>query len=189
MCRAGDHVRGARGSRPDGPAHGRGGCERAGARGRCLGPPTETGRLLGAAQYAAAGAKLDRIERRSRKLVDAIADGVPARTRRDEFASLEAREDELNDLVISETAPQLFIHANLPEAYRQKVADLHVALQEEATGDEAMALIRSLVDETVHSPEEGKLRIDLEGKLARILRLCAGSKNPVPVRAPGSWGT
>src|SRR5437879_3623301 len=39
------------------------------------------------------------IERRLRKIVDAIAEGVPARTLKEELLALEARQDELRGLL------------------------------------------------------------------------------------------
>jgi site-specific DNA recombinase len=64
--------------------------------------------------------------------------------------------------------------------YRQKVAALHEALAVEGSRDQAFELIRSLVDKVVLTPVNGKLRIDLHGDLAGILRLCQDGKTPRP---------
>jgi site-specific DNA recombinase len=56
----------------------------------------------------------------------------------------------------------------------------HEALAVEGSRDQAFELIRSLVDKVVLTPVNGKLRIDLHGELAGILRLCQDGKTPRP---------
>jgi site-specific DNA recombinase len=119
------------------------------------------------------------VERKLRKIVDAIAEGVPARTLKDELLALEQRQEELQAKLESATAtPQLLLHPNLAELYRRKVADLHAALQREETRVEAAEIVRSLIDAITLTPENGHLRIDLTGQLAGILALASDSKKP-----------
>ena len=70
------------------------------------------------------------------------------------------------------------IHPQLAEIYCRKVAALHAALDDEATRDDAFAIIRSLVEAVVLTPDNGELRIDLHGEIAAILGLCVDSKKP-----------
>ncbi|MFZ2137520.1 MAG: recombinase family protein, partial [Xanthobacteraceae bacterium] len=123
-------------------------------------------------------AELVGVERRLKKIVDAIADGVSARTLKEELMTLEARQDELRGLLARPEPDRPFIHPNLAEAYRRKVAALHEALAEEASRLEAMELIRSLVDAITLVPENGILRVEVRGELAAILALAAGRKQP-----------
>ncbi len=106
--------------------------------------------------------------------------GVPALSLKDELLSLEARQAELKATLADTNAPEPLIHPNLAEIYRRKVADLHAALDDERTRDEAFELVRSLIDEIVLTPEANELRIDLKGELAGILNVCADSKKPAP---------
>jgi site-specific DNA recombinase len=46
--------------------------------------------------------------------------------------------------------------------------------------DEAMELIRALIDAVVLVPDDGTLRIEVRGELAAILALSAGGKKPGP---------
>jgi hypothetical protein len=62
---------------------------------------------------------------------------------------------------------------------------LHAALNAEDSGAEAAELIRSLVEEVTLTPEDGQLRIDPKGELARILDLAADSKKPATQRRNG----
>jgi hypothetical protein len=66
------------------------------------------------------------IERRLRKLVEAIADGVSARTLKDELLRLEARQQELGAILAKPAETRPLIHPALARIYRRKVAELHV---------------------------------------------------------------
>ena len=102
---------------------------------------------------AAAEAKridLDRIERRIRRIVELITDDdAPVRALKQELVDIEARQLTLQRELAATDAPAPLIHPNLAEVYRQRVARLHDALQDQSTRDEAFTLIRSLIDEIV----------------------------------------
>jgi hypothetical protein len=138
-------------------------------------------RMAEAAELEGARSELTAVEKKIRRIVQAITDGVPALSLKDELMSLEARQAELKATLADTKAPEPLIHPNLAEIYRRKVADLHVALDEQRTRDQAFELIRSLIDEIVLTPEKGELRIDLKGELAGILNVCAGNKKPAPM--------
>ena len=128
--------------------------------------------------------ELTQVERRLRRMVEAIADGVPARTLKDELLALELRQEQLEaELAAAPAAQQPLLHPNLAETYRRKVAALAEALADEAVRDDAFELIRSLLDKIVLVPEGEELRIDIHGELASILELCQQSKTPGRSRA------
>ena len=136
-------------------------------------------------RYEGLPAEQRRIETRLKKIVDAIAEGVSARTLKDEMLSMEARQDEIDALLAAQPKQKPLIHPGLAELYRSKVEALQDCLEAEETRDEAMELIRSLVDAIVLTPENGELRIDLNGELAGILALAAESKRPAGAIADG----
>ncbi len=119
--------------------------------------------------------ELAQVERRLRRMVDAIAEGVPARTLKDELLALEGRQEELRaELDAAREPATTRLHPNLAELYRQKVAALHAALEDETLRDEAFELIRSLIEKVVRDARpNGQVRIDLHGELAGILEPCA----------------
>jgi site-specific DNA recombinase len=128
--------------------------------------------------------ELTQVERRLRRMVEAIADGVPARTLKNELLALEVRQEQLQaELAAAPEAQQPLLHPNLAEIYRQKVAALAETLAHEAMRDEAFELIRSLLDKIVLVPEGEELRIEIHGELAGILELCQQSKTPGRGRA------
>jgi site-specific DNA recombinase len=104
------------------------------------------------------------------RFVDAIADGAPV--------TLEARQEELRAFLARPEPDRTLVHPGLAEIYRRKVAALHEALQDEATRDEAMGLIRSLVEAIVLVPEQGSLKVEVRGELAAILAYGENRKKP-----------
>ena len=118
------------------------------------------------------------IDRKIRKLVDAITSGADALSLNRELVSLERRKQDLERELASQASPKPLIHPNLAEVYRRKVADLHRALYDKDSAPEAFELIRTLVADITLTPDDGQLRIDLRGELAAILNLCSESKRP-----------
>jgi site-specific DNA recombinase len=135
----------------------------------------------------AAGSRLDEaksemagIERRLKKIVDAIADGVCAKTLKEVLLRLEARQDELRELLMGPEPDRTLVHPGLAELYRRKVTALHEALDDENTREEAMELIRSLIEAIVLIPDGTGLRVEVRGDLAAILAFGEGTKNKNP---------
>ncbi|MDF2765612.1 MAG: hypothetical protein K0S81_2606, partial [Rhodospirillales bacterium] len=76
----------------------------------------------------------DQVEKRIRRIVTAIAEGVPARSLKDELIALEQRQEELEREIARAPDPQPLLHPNLAELYRQKVAALEQALADPEEG-------------------------------------------------------
>ena len=121
----------------------------------------------------------DRVSRQIDRLVDALADGEPAARLTGRLRELEKRRLELERELEAAAAPVPRLHPNIAEVYRRKVEELHSALRAEDAGP-ARELIRGLVEAIVLIPEEGRLRVEVRGELAAILRLsgCANEKAP-----------
>ena len=122
--------------------------------------------------------ELTRIEQRIRRIVDAIADGAPARALKDELLALEDRQETLQAAMREAPKPAPLIHPNLAEIYRRKVAMLHDALEDTETRAEAFEAIRALISAIVLTPADGELTIDLQGHIAHILTLASESRKP-----------
>jgi site-specific DNA recombinase len=108
----------------------------------------ETNRLRSTESGKADRAKADlaAIDRRLKKIVDAIADGVPARALKDELIALEARQDELRSVLAQPASNKPLLHPNLAELYLRKVADLAAGLEQPETRGEASLILRPLVE-------------------------------------------
>jgi site-specific DNA recombinase len=77
----------------------------------------------------------------------------------------------------------VLLHPNLAQLYRQQVARLVEALNDEHHRAEAAEVIRGLIDRIVLTPkqENGRqtLSIDLEGALAGIISLATNGERPL----------
>jgi hypothetical protein len=69
-------------------------------------------------------------------------------------------------------------------ACRRKVEELHAALKADDAGP-ARELIRGLIDAIVLVPEDGRLRVEVRGELAAILRLSGCADEKAPAGEPG----
>jgi len=119
--------------------------------------------------------ELAAVKRRLDGLIDAIADGLRTPGLKAKLEGLESRqallEAELDDP--QPAAPRM--HPNLAEVYRQKVANLHAALADPACRDQALDILRGLVDQVIMHPREGGFEIELIGQIARMVEI---SLNP-----------
>lgn len=128
-------------------------------------------RITASADRAEAEAELARIKRRLRQIVDAIADGVLARTLKDELLALEAREDVVKAKLEASPEQKVLLNPGMAEVYRARVDALRDALASPDGNLEAIEAVRSLVEKVVLVPVDGKLAIDLYGEIATILKL------------------
>ena len=78
------------------------------------------------------------------------------------------------------------LHPNLPELYRQKVAQLREAVQDPAIRDEALELLRGLIAKVTVRPGEGYVELVVEGALTAMLALGAGAKSEVFASCSGN---
>ena len=119
---------------------------------------------------------LERVDREIGLIVQAIKDGVPALTLKNELTDLEARKRKLEQSLENAPAPVVRLHPNLADLYSQKVADLTNALNAESQRHEAFETIRGLIEEVRLVPLKGKLEIELYGELSALINLA--NKNP-----------
>jgi hypothetical protein len=68
----------------------------------------------------------------------------------------------------------------MADVYHKQFEELAALVQSEEDKQDAFEAIRGLVDRIVLSPERGKLRVDLHGEIAAILRLAQAGKKPRP---------
>ena len=126
------------------------------------------------AQRAQLGTELARTKRSLHQLIEAIKAGVPGSSIKDEIGELEQRRSEIEAKLAAAPAPKLRLHPNLAELYRRRVADLADALNGETMRSEATAAMRGLIEEIRLVPVDGKLRIELFGELAALIKLASG---------------
>jgi site-specific DNA recombinase len=126
----------------------------------------------------------ERVCRQIDRLVDALADGEPPTRLKERLKELERRRLELESELATAQAPAPRLHPNIAEVYRRKVEELHDALKSEEAGP-ARELVRGLVEAIVLQPENGRLRVEVRGELAAILRLSGLATEKAPADGPG----
>jgi site-specific DNA recombinase len=132
-------------------------------------------------QLAESGTRIDR-------LVDAIARGADIEEVRAALAGARAqREAAQAELREIEDLPIVALHPRLTDEYRKNFDELGRLFEgapDDASRDEAVRTLRSLIDRVVATPaKHGRgLDISVEGRLAAILALATGE--PQPERAP-----
>ena len=126
---------------------------------------------------------LKRIDRQIERIVQAIKEGVPALTLKNELIDLETRKCDLEQSLKDTPPPVVRLHPNLADLYSQKIADLTNALDAEAHRHEASETIRNLIDEIRLVPRNGQLKIELFGELGALINLADDKARSKTTRA------
>ena len=119
--------------------------------------------------------ELAEVKRRAERLVDQVADGVPAgATVKDRLDALETRRRELEaELAASPAPPIVALHPRMADHYRAVVASLERALErsDSEAALEARDLVRKLIETVVVTPlpERGKFALTVQGKIAALV--------------------
>jgi len=125
-------------------------------------------------------AELSRTEQDIRSIIDAVKAGMRTESMTDELIVLETKSKGLKKEIDRTPATPVRIHPNLGELYRQKVANLREALNDEGSRAEASSILQGLIEEIRLVPVDGELRIHLKGSLAEMLAFALEDKHPGP---------
>ncbi len=144
-------------------------------------------RMEGRAEIASAEAEIAKIDRELETLLNLILKGGAADALNAKMVVIEKRKKELELFLAEADEPPPLLHPSMALQYRKRVQQLYDALQDEDEGKriEAADTLRSLVDQIVLTPVDGKVEIDVQGDLAGILTISTQSKNP----AAGATGS
>ncbi len=120
--------------------------------------------------------ELDKVNRGIREIIEAVKSGFRSSAMAAELTALEARKQEIEAVVTQSSAPKPRVHPNVANLYRDKVADLHNALDRAETRGDAAGILRGLIAEVRLVPEDGQLQIEQRGDLAAILSFAQKEK-------------
>ncbi|WP_268740644.1 recombinase zinc beta ribbon domain-containing protein [Novosphingobium beihaiensis] len=137
-------------------------------------------RMEGRTNVAAAEAEITKIDRELDTLLDLILKGRAADGINTKMVGLEQRKKEVEAFLAEADEPPPLLHPSMAQIYRSRVQSLYDALQseDEEKRTEAADIIRTLVEDIVLTPVDGKVEIDVRGDLAGILTLSVQTKNP-----------
>ena len=122
------------------------------------------------------------LERRIDALLEAFSSGaLKGPSVQNKLDALESRQSAITTELAGLQIEPVRLHPNLAELYRQKVADLHGLLGNDATRTAAVEVIRSLVAHVaLHPMPNGALQIELVGEIANMVNLAQNPKENGP---------
>jgi hypothetical protein len=128
------------------------------------------------AAWAGKERELAEVRRKLDGLIDALAEGYRAPGLQQKLDDLEARKAALEQALGAEPPPTVRLHPNLAQVYRAKVERLHEALADPALRDEALGILRGLIEKVVlHRTQDG-LQVEIVGEIVRMVELGLDAK-------------
>ena len=120
--------------------------------------------------------ELAEVARKLNGLIDAIADGLRAPGLQQRLDELEARRMQLKqDLETRSTTP-VRLHPNLAQVYRRQVEQLQNCLNDPEIRDEALEILRGLVERVSIGPAENGREVEIVGEITKMVELGAGNE-------------
>src|SRR5919106_1330984 len=115
----------------------------------------------------------DRVTAKLEGLYDAIAEGLRTEGLLGRIKGMEAEKERLAAALDRPAPSPIRLHPNLADIYRAKVAELHRALEDPAIRDEALHILRGLVERIVIAPaaEGPGETIELVGAIVGMVEL------------------
>ena len=115
------------------------------------------------------------MKRKLSGLIEAIADGLRSDGLQQSLTDLETRKKALEEELASAPPPAPRLHPNLAQRYRDRVERLHEQLANPAIRQEAVELLRGLIERIVITPHEKGHEIELVGDIVKLLELPCGA--------------
>ena len=134
-------------------------------------------------KYARYEAELRKLEKDTRRIIEAVKAGFANPKLKMELDNIVEREAELKLLMEESAEPPPMLHPTMATRYRAEVVNLVDSLNHPEKRAESATLLRTLVDKIVLKPDpDGTgLLIDLYGDLAGILNVAATRNKPLKV--------
>ncbi len=124
------------------------------------------------------------VRRKLDGLTEAIADGLRAPGLQRRLDVLEARRTELEQRLAAEPTTPVRFHPNLAQVYRRQVEQLQHALNQPEIRDEAVQILRGLIEQVSIGPADNGLEIEIVGEIVRWSSLAGApiANRPTPMR-------
>ena len=130
---------------------------------------------------------LAEVRRKLDKLIEALIEGYRTAGLQQKLEELEARKAALEQELTADPPPPVRLHPNLAQVYRGKVGRLHEALADPGLRDEALGILRGLLERVAIHPGEDGLQVEIVGAIVTMVELGLDAKQAaLPVEAAGS---
>jgi site-specific DNA recombinase len=120
--------------------------------------------------------ELGEVRRRLDKLIEALIEGYRADGLQQRLDDLEARKAALEQELAADPPPPVRLHPNLAQVYRTKVERLHEALADPGLRNEALGILRGLIERVVVHPAEDGLQVEIVGEIVKMVELGVDAK-------------
>ena len=115
------------------------------------------------------------------KLIEALIEGHRTAGLQQRLEELEARKAALEQELTADPPPPVRLHPNLAQVYRTKVERLHEALADPALRDQALGILRGLIERVVIHPVGGSSaedgpQVEIVGEIVKMVALGLDAK-------------
>ena len=136
--------------------------------------------------------ELEKVQRSIDRCLDFIVNGDGAMdTVRQKLSELERSKANIQSLIDQDTPlTKVETHPNIGQLYQRRVEQLSTLLNDESSQQEAMTIIRSLIDRIEITPGEkrGDPQVQLVGGLAAILELAVSKQQKTTIQSDSGFG-
>lgn len=141
------------------------------------------------ALYSRYESELRKLEKDSRRIIEAVKNGFANQKLKEELDYIVVREEELKNLLENSTEPLPILHPSMAQLYKEEVTNLVKSLNHKEHRTESAQLLRKLIDKIVLKPDpDGSgLLIDLHGDLAGILTMATKTDSKPDIGLLSSW--
>jgi site-specific DNA recombinase len=115
------------------------------------------------------------VKRKLDGLIEAIADGLRAPGLQQRLDELEARRIDIEESLIAGPATPVRLHPNLAQIYRRQMERFQEALNEPEIRDEALQILRGLIEHVSIGPAENGFEVELVGEIAKMVEFGLGN--------------
>jgi site-specific DNA recombinase len=120
--------------------------------------------------------ELAEVTRKLDKLIEALIEGYRTAGLQQRLEELEARKAAFEQELASDPPPPIRLHPNLAQVYRAKIERLHEALADPGLRDEALGILRGLIERVVIHPAEDGLQVEIVGEIVKMVELGLDAK-------------
>ena len=119
---------------------------------------------------------LAEVTRRLDKLIEALIEGYRTAGLQQRLEELEARKAALEQELAADPPPPVRLHPNLAQVYRSNVERLDEALADPGLREDALAILRGLIERVVVHPGDDGPQIELVGEIKKMIELGLNAK-------------
>jgi len=114
---------------------------------------------------------LPRVRKPIKSIIDVIKEGMRTPDMKKKLETLEAEREKVEREAAAFSVPGekiIDFHPGLPALYRRKIAEIQMALKDEALRREAMMILRTLIEKVVVTPTETGVEVAVPSLLGRV---------------------